>query len=657
MRTCYLLPLLFLFAAPLCQAQLVKFSKIPVSYQLYPRNTNSLAIIPIAGRVMLLGYNRVSMQVFRNNTLYRYAKQPLAYAGNTAPFALTATIPAELAQFRIRIFVHQTGSTDSVQVADRQDIVAGDVFVINGQSNASAYIPRPNYTYQSEYIRTFGVYTNNSNLDPYSPADTLWSMANGSPSTLAGTWAMEMARQILTQYGVPVCIINGAAGGAGIEYLSIRNTGNPTDLNTNYGRLLYRVRKAGLTGVVKAYFFRQGENETSGNAPIWPSEFDKLYQNVRLDYPEISRFYLFQIHLLGGNLEPTAVFRDYQRRAASVLPLVQTHATIGTKGYDGIHFSAAGHSQTGAEVFRLVARDFYGGADNEQITSPDVQKIYFNTPAKNELVVQFDEGQQLVWPNDTTVLDAYGSTLTHQLRQWLLLDKQAGGVVSGRADGYRLILTLNGSRAEQKLSYLTPNYPLIDGGGNPLPGYARAFPGPFIKNRRGLGAFSFWEVSIGASLAPLTNFVANIVSDTAIQLSWIDHPVEQTYVLERKRPFDGGFIRVVQLPAGSTSFIDRSLSYAVTYQYRLRAVTTTSETTADASATINCPAINQLTSVQGGNWNQAATWNCGRVPAITDKVRISAGHAVTLNQVVVVKGLALFGTLRFQPGGTVRLVP
>ncbi len=657
MRAYYFLSLLLISVSELCYAQLVQFSAIPVSYQLYPRNANSVAVIPIAGRIMQPGYDRISMQVLRNNTPYQAVKQSLTYAGSTASFSFSATIRAELAQFQIRFFVHQVGSVDSLLIADRQNIVAGDVFVICGQSNASAYQLPYTYAFQSDYIRTFGEYVKNSNLAAYNPADTLWARANGTDSTLVGTWAMEMARRILTQHSVPVCVINGAAGGAGIEYLSIRNANNPTDLNTNHGRLLYRVRKAGLSGSVKAYFFRQGETEVNGNAPIWPTEFEKLYQNVRLDYPEIGRFYLFQIHLLNGHLEATAVFRDYQRRAGSLLPLIQSHATVGTVGYDGIHFNTAGHAQTGAEIFRLVDRDFYGGTDTDQITSPTVQKVYYTNPAQNELVVQFDEGQQLIWPNDTTVTDATGNALTHQLRQWLLLDKQAGGIVSGRADGYRLILNLNGSRSEQKIGYLPPNYPLVDGGGTPLPGYAQAFPGPFIKNRRGLGAFSFWEVPISASLIPITNFVANVVSGTVIQLTWTDHPAEQVYVLERKRAFDTVFSRLVQLPAGSTSFTDFSLTHAVTHHYRLRAVTHGSESTVDASATINCPATNQLSSVQPGNWHQPVTWNCGRIPTTADRVRISFGHAVTLSQAAVANKLDLFGTLRFQTGGTVRLVP
>lgn len=653
----YFLLLGWACAPLLSSAQLARFSKLPAPYQLYPRTSSSVAHIPIAGRLMLLGYNRMSMQIFRNTTLYRYTRQPIVYAGTTAPFSLTATIPAELAQYRIRVFVHQTGSTDSVQIMDRQNIVAGDVFVINGQSNASAYGAPPAYTHQSEYIRTFGVMASNTNFGPYDPADTLWAPGNQSGATLVGTWGMEIARRIIEMYGIPVCILNGAAGGAGIEYLSIRNETNPQDLTTNHGRLLYRVRKAGLTGAVKAYFFRQGENEANGNAPAWPGEFEKLYQNVRLDYPNLARFYLFQIHLLSGPNPATAVFRDYQRRAGRLLPLVQTHATVGTRGYDGIHFNVAGHVQTGAEVFRLVARDFYSSADTNQISSPNIQKIYYLTPAQNEVVVQFDEGQRMVWPNDTTVADAYGAAISIRPQQWLYLNKLSGRVVSGRAEGNRIILTLNGSYTDQKLAYLPPNYPQTDGAGNPLPGEARAFPGPFLKNRRGLRAFSFWDVPVAAPLASLSGLTASVLSGTAIQLAWADHPAEQWYMIERKRSFDETFVLLAQLPANTTSFLDPATTHAVTYQYRLRAVTPTAETTADASATILCPKTNQVSSAQSGDWQQPLTWNCLRVPNLIERVRISPSHVVTLNQTVTIKSLVMQGNVRFGPRGNLRFIP
>ncbi|GAB3881079.1 hypothetical protein GCM10028825_01650 [Spirosoma agri] len=595
------------------------------------------------------------MQVTRNQSPYRYVSQLLTYTADTAPFSLSATISAERAEYGVKVFLYRSGASDSVLVADRQNIVAGDVYLLSGQSNAASY--QPTYTYQNEYIRTVGIYTNNTNYDDYNPADTLWGPCGQTGYTSAGVWGTELARQLIETYGIPICVINGSAGGASVEHLNIRNAANPMDLTTNHGKMLYRVTKGGLKGAVKAYFFRQGENETSGNAPAWPTNFEKLYQNVQLDYPEISRFYLFQINLLSGHLEASASMRDYQRRASSIHPLIVSHATVGTIGYDGIHYNVAGYAQTGAQIFKIVARDLYGSTDTAQITSPNVQKVYYRTAARQEIVVQFDEGQKIIWPNDTTVADTYGNPTTHKLTQWLLLDKQPGSVLAGQADGYRVTLSLSGSRTEQKLAYLPPNYPLLDGMGNPLPGYATIFPGPLLKNQRGLGAFSFWDVPINAPMAPLNDFIAQILSTRSVRLTWTDHDSEQSYILERKRPQDASYTRLVQLPAGSTTFVDTNAASAGVYTYRLRAITALAESTADASVTIDCATGSELISVQSGNFSDITTWQCGRVPTVSDRIRIAVGKTVTLTQEASVQSLTLDGTLRFGPGGNLKVVP
>lgn len=44
-------------------------------------------------------------------------------------------------------------------------------------------------------------------------------------------------------------------------------------------------------------------------------------------------------------------------------------------------------------------------------------------------------------------------------------------------------------------------------------------------------------------------------------------------------------------------------------------------------------------STVSGDWNNAATWTCGRVPLACDQVIIDVGHTVTLAQTVQVSGL------------------
>ncbi|SDL88109.1 T9SS type A sorting domain-containing protein [Siphonobacter aquaeclarae] len=574
--------LFFLLVSLSClsvQAQVV-FIEAPADSQLYARNTFSEAIVPVSGRVGP-GYGRVSLQVSKAGKLFRHLSQSLVYQGNQAPFSFAPVIKAELANYQFQVYVIR--GTDSTRVLNRGYIVAGDAYVINGQSNASAYHPVPDYKYTNEFIRTFGVYTANTNYDSYNAADTLWAIGNKNERTLVGVWAMEMGKRLTETYGVPVAFINGAAGGAPLELLVPRNAQNPADLSTSYGRLLYRVRKSGLLPNIRAYFFRQGENEVNGYATGWIPQFQQLYQNLRMDYPALRKIYLFQINVMGGPHEATAVFRDFQRNPG--LPYVSTYATVGTRGFDGIHYNQEGYEQTGREMFRLVARDLYRSADTLQIDSPNIRKVYFASPAKEEVVLQFEEGQEMIWPGDTTV-QSYDkkSTPTYQLIQWLYLDKQSGGVASGRVEGNRVYIRLKTPGAVTRLGYLPPNFPQMKSADVPADGYPKQFSGPFLKNRRDLRAFSFWEVPVAAAINPLTGLTAKAEQETRIRLTWNAYLQATGYILERRTGETGSFETIARLAAGATDYADANVAGGPKYYYRLRAVTPTAETTAEASA-------------------------------------------------------------------------
>lgn len=63
----------------------------------------------------------------------------------------------------------------------------------------------------------------------------------------------------------------------------------------------------------------------------------------------------------------------------------------------------------------------------------------------------------------------------------------------------------------------------------------------------------------------------------------------------------------------------------------------------------------RLASILTGNWNLPTTWNCGRVPTITDQIQVSTGHVVNLNQPATAKKLLIQGTIRLNAGSSLRL--
>jgi len=64
-------------------------------------------------------------------------------------------------------------------------------------------------------------------------------------------------------------------------------------------------------------------------------------------------------------------------------------------------------------------------------------------------------------------------------------------------------------------------------------------------------------------------------------------------------------------------------------------------------------------SYDSGDWNQAARWSCGQVPASTSLVQINAGHAVSIGagQGGLAGSLRNYGRLIVGPGGRIQLSP
>ena len=61
----------------------VVFDKLPKDMQLYARDNNSFAEIPISGVVEAAGWDHVSVVTFRNQDRISYSKSAIVYGGKT----------------------------------------------------------------------------------------------------------------------------------------------------------------------------------------------------------------------------------------------------------------------------------------------------------------------------------------------------------------------------------------------------------------------------------------------------------------------------------------------------------------------------------------------------------------------------------------------
>jgi hypothetical protein len=458
--------------------------------------------VPISGQVNSAGWNKISIQILREGKLSQILDQAISPAATTTTFLFSPQIKAEPAEYSVKVFLYK--DNDSTLVATRNRIVCGDVYVLYGQSNAVAGGDLDTYysfNFDDKYMRNVMYPFNSTNI----PGDMSWYAAK-QPYANVGGIGLTLQRLILENYGIPTCVINGADGGANITTLATRDPVNHANLNTTYGRLLYRAQWAGVAKQIKGIIWKQGEADAGGartTGKDYGEKFAMLYSQFREDYGD-ARIYVGQINILPETHDQAAAVRDEQRRTKYLFNNVETIATVGTPlGADGVHYSGEKNQQLAFEQFRQIARDIYGSKDTDQINSPDIKKVFYNT-RKDTLTLVFDEGQQMVYTAEL---------YSRELKDYFYLDGQSGSITGGSATGNRVVLSLKQPASAKTLRYL-PAY-FSDAQSN-------YYDGPTLGNTRGMRAFSFDNVLIAdavetANQAPVVAQAISAQSATAGQ--------------------------------------------------------------------------------------------------------------------------------------------
>ena len=362
----------------------VDFSAFPERMQVIPRNrvTNS-AVVPVTGSEKMGGFTAAVLRVYRNGTQVGADQvHTLTYSSGSAPFSFSPTIPAELAHYDIELLLRD-GSNQLFSVQRAQDIVAGDVIVIQGQSNALAKtISGSASAYASPFIRTAGI---ESDWPPASTASAAWMVAIGDgvlgndTQNDIGQWGLVMANQIMTTNNVPLAVFNGAFGGQPISFFQ-RNDAMHNDIATNYGRLLSRLQRAGIAGAVRTILFYQGESDHNDGA-THQAGFTALRSDWLQDYPSLEKLYVFQVretNSSGPCANDVARFnvdlRNRQRLFADQFAGLSVMSTTGLDGHEGCHFYFTnGYESIGFNIARMLQRDLYNGASlpNTDPPNPD----------------------------------------------------------------------------------------------------------------------------------------------------------------------------------------------------------------------------------------------------------------------------------------------
>ena len=242
-------------------------------------------------------YSEIKVEFLRNGTIVNTYNNTLTYNQDIAEFDIQIPILAELAKYRIKIYVKDTQGEFSL-IRDVDDLVSGDVIIVQGQSNAAAGMySGSSGAYQNDYLRVYsGGYTGSFSV----LSDDNWYYAQGDGNENsggnAGQWGLALAKMIKDQLNIPVAIFNGAHGGQPISFFD-RPSDYTSSTNSNYGRLYHRLNKTGLRNYVRTILWSQGEADSFANG-LTTSQYITAYENLmsywQEDYPGLEKYYIFQ---------------------------------------------------------------------------------------------------------------------------------------------------------------------------------------------------------------------------------------------------------------------------------------------------------------------------------------------------------------------------
>ncbi|MEV0489996.1 OmpL47-type beta-barrel domain-containing protein [Streptomyces atratus] len=448
----------------------VKLTSAPQDRQLYPRGADNGADVRIAGAVTSPEVDTVRL------TTTSEGKDEVEEQRAGDSFSFDRHLTAGLHTYDFTLETVSGGRARTV--GHWTDVVSGDVFVIEGQSNAqaTAWVEPGSRGEMSPFLRTYG--TNDFQPD-VSGADREWKFAAGEPfynQGAVGQWGIRMARVLSEQNKVPVAVINGAHGGAPIGFLQ-RNDSDPDDISTNYGRLRQRLVKSGTIDKISGVLFYQGESEAD-NAAQHVTGFTNLLVDWRDDFggargAQEPRVYVTQVRTSPCLNSEAVALRDAQRRMPETLDVTVLSPT-GLSNHDSCHFGwSNGYKLFGEQVAATLMRDLYDGP-SDGVAAPNPVSASFTSRKADTIRVQ------LASKTDPLTVDP-GVGADFRLR--------------GTSAKVTDVQYLSRGRLELKLSA-----PALDI--TSLAYVAHNGAGPMIRTSRGVGLLAFDALPVATTPAP-----------------------------------------------------------------------------------------------------------------------------------------------------------
>jgi hypothetical protein len=429
----------------------------------------------------------VFLKVYADDTVYQTKSQKLA---TDKAYAFAVKLKPGLVKYKAEFGTRTDGSETVLRTAT--NLVCGDAYLIDGQSNAEATGPNNGPTEDlvtplNDWIRSYGNQFEGTTRGGWGNAvrTHIWGKPNYGCHQI-GAWGMVLASNLVTKYGIPICIINGAYGGTPI-YQHQPNPTNHYDTSGDfydnpykiYGCLLTRVTTAKLTHGIRGVFWHQGENDSGAGAPTGDWNY-KSYQQYFLevsaawkqDYPNLQHYYVFQVWPLPCSMGPKDdQIREAQRTLPALYSNLRVMSTVGAAsehaGRGACHFDLEGYAQFARFMSPLVEEDNYGLVPQSAITAPNLKQAWFTSDARDEIAL--DSGQPMIWKDE--------------MKKELYLDEVKASISAGTVSGNVILLKLTQPSTAKTITYLSGR----DWDGKPA---------SLILGANGLAALTFCEVPL-----------------------------------------------------------------------------------------------------------------------------------------------------------------
>lgn len=502
--------LLILFAT-VSGAQQITIDEFPQDYRLYARGVNDSAEVVISGTIDGYWLDSLRVGLYKDDLHIETVTPDYQAYNGSYRFTALITIGAELSDYTFTLMAGDSLIRTAVSV------VCGDVYLVNGQSNAVAYDRLGIGSGNDHWVRTYGTMKPDAAV---CEADTFWAVAD--PWALyshasAGVWPWRLGSLLAEETGIPIAIINGAEGGTTI---SEHQPGSfPYSLGTVYGRLYYRAEMSCVREQAKGMFWYQGESDLSIGFAHYQPLFDTLYRHWKSDFPALEKIYFFQIRPVKcpANGIYQWQLREIQRRIPERYDDVLLLTACGVEGMfaDYCHYYNEGYYNIADMLYPIIMRDFYNGTDTVNIEGPELLSVEYSGSSRENLLLKFN--QPIVYPPDT---------LGYAMKDYFYLDEQYGIVDSaGNWNDSTIALYLGQPASYSRITYLPNRY---------YHNTNDVYVGPWLKNTRGIGVPSFHAF-------PITDTVTSVETDIRVPSDYrLYNPYPQPFNNQVTISFDIG---------------------------------------------------------------------------------------------------------------------